>query len=103
MRQAWDDVLGWLAKALGLPEPSLPFDAWMNAVAGQESSDDKFPVRQLQLFFKDYFQPVACGQVVLDTQVAAGLSSRLRGMGPVDESVVGKYIAHWKKARYLGA
>lgn len=103
VRQAWSDVIGWLAKALGLPEPSLPFDTWLDEVAGQESNDDKFPIQQLQLFFKDYFQQVACGQVVLDTQVAAGLSRQLRGLGPLDESVVGKYITHWKKTRYLRA
>lgn len=103
VRQPWDDVMGWLAKALGLPEPSLPFDAWLGEVAGQESNDEKFPVQQLQLFFKEYFQSVACGQVVLDTQLASGLSSRLRDASAIDESVVGKYIAHWKKARYLGA
>lgn len=103
MRQPWGDVMGWMSKELGLPEPSLSFDAWLEEVARQESNEEKFPVQQLYLFFKKGFEAVACGGVVLDTRVAARLSSRLQELGALDEALIGAYIAHWKKIRYLGA
>ncbi|KAK8137270.1 hypothetical protein PG984_005210 [Apiospora sp. TS-2023a] len=100
-RQPWSDMMGSLSKALGLPEPATPFDEWLEDVSRRDSNDEEYPVQQLSLFFKKYFQTAACGQVVLDTQVAARLSSQLRNLGPLDESVACRYVDHWKKTGLL--
>lgn len=93
--------MGYLSKALGLPEPVMAFDEWLEAVAGRDSNDEEYPVQQLSLFFKKYFQTAACGQVVLDTEVAARLSSRLRNLGVLEESMVRKYVDQWRKIEFL--
>ncbi|TLD33420.1 hypothetical protein PspLS_00308 [Pyricularia sp. CBS 133598] len=100
MRQPWKDVISCMSSDLGLPEPSLSFETWLEEVAGQESSE-KFPVQQLYLFFKKGFEAIACGEVVLDTQVATKFSSRLRELEALDKALLGAYIAHWKKIRYF--
>ncbi|KAK8054756.1 hypothetical protein PG994_009823 [Apiospora phragmitis] len=100
-RQPWSDMMGYLSKELGQPVPVTPFDEWLEEVANRGSNDADYPVQQLHLFFKSYFQTVACGQVVLDTRVAARLSSRLSNLGPLDEAVVRKYVEYWRKIGYL--
>lgn len=94
--------MGYVSKELGLPEPITAFDEWLESVISRGSNDEDYPVQQLYLFFKSYFQTAACGRVVLDTQVAARLSNQLRGFGALDEPVVRKYVEHWKKTGYLG-
>ncbi|KAK8116960.1 uncharacterized protein PG998_005241 [Apiospora kogelbergensis] len=101
-RQPWSDMMGYVSKELGLPEPITAFDEWLESVISRGSNDEDYPVQQLYLFFKSYFQTAACGRVVLDTQVAARLSNQLRGFGALDEPVVRKYVEHWKKTGYLG-
>ncbi|KAK6836153.1 hypothetical protein PG987_006648 [Apiospora arundinis] len=100
-RQPWGVMMSHLSKELNLPKPAKAFDEWLEEVASRDSNSEDYPVQQLHLFFKSYFQPVACGQVILDTQVAAGISSRLGNLGELEEPVVRKYIGHWKKTGYL--
>ncbi|KAK7998984.1 hypothetical protein PG991_014659 [Apiospora marii] len=99
-RQPWSDMMGYLSKALGIPEVVTPFDGWLDDVSSRASNDEDYPVQQLSLFFRKYFKTAACGQVVLDTQVAASLSSHLHSLGALQESVVRKYVEHWRKTKY---
>ncbi|KAK7994014.1 hypothetical protein PG989_007395 [Apiospora arundinis] len=100
-RQPWGVMMSHLSKKLNLPKPAKAFDEWLEEVASRDSNSEDYPVQQLHLFFKSYFEAVACGQVVLDTQVAAGISSRLSNLTELEEPVVRKYIDHWKKTGYL--
>lgn len=94
--------MNYLSQALGLPEPVMPLDEWLEEVSSRANNDEDYPVKQLHLFFKEYFQAVACGQVVLDMQAAARLSSPLRSLGALERSIVHRYVEHWKKIGYIG-
>ncbi|KAK7912250.1 hypothetical protein PG985_014731 [Apiospora marii] len=69
-RQPWSVMMGYLSSELGLPVPVTPFDEWLGDVTNRDNNDEDYPVEQLHLFFKRYFQTAACGQIVLDPQVA---------------------------------
>jgi len=101
VRQPWSNVLEQFGKELGLFKPPVSFDDWLNQAANAGSDDELYPVRQLYDFFKNGFRAVACGQVVLGTDVAKTHSSTLRDMGVVDDATISGYINYWKTIGYL--
>ncbi|WQF86924.1 Putative AMP-dependent synthetase/ligase domain, phosphopantetheine binding ACP domain, AMP-binding [Colletotrichum destructivum] len=99
-RQPWSDLMESFGKQLNL-KPSVPFQEWLEQVAGAEQDDEKFPVKKLYAFFKHLFQPVACGSVVLDTSVAKTRSGTLRDLGAVDDATLHAYVKYWLDVGYL--
>ena len=94
-------MLEKLGKRLGLSKPPVPFDDWLDQVAGPNADEELYPVKQLYVFFKNAFRPAACGQVVLGTDVARAHSRTLRDMGALGDETLNAYVNYWKKIRYL--
>lgn len=100
-RQPWTDMLKSFGRHLGVPKPPVPFDEWLGQVAGPDSDEELYPVKKLYTFFKNSFQTVACGQIVLSTDVAQAHSTTLRDMGAVTDETVDGYVKYWKNIGYL--
>jgi hypothetical protein len=101
VRQPWSSVVEHFGRQLGLVKPPVSFDEWLDQVASAPSDDELYPVKKLLAFFKNGFRPVACGQVVLGTDVARTHSATLRDMGALDDGTISGYINYWKKIGYL--
>ncbi|KAK4112265.1 gluconate kinase [Canariomyces notabilis] len=101
VRQPWSSVVEHFGRQLGLVKPPVSFDEWLDQVASAPSDDELYPVKKLLAFFKNGFRPVACGQVVLSTDVARTHSATLRDMGALDDGTISGYINYWKKIGYL--
>lgn len=102
VRQPWDGVMKTVGEELGIAE-SLPFGEWLDRVQGGGAGEDDelYPVKKLHDFFKHSFRAVACGQVVLGTDVARAYSDTLREMRAVDDATVRSYVSYWKDIGYL--
>ncbi|KAK3394801.1 gluconate kinase [Podospora didyma] len=101
VRQPWSKVLEQFGKELGLFKPLVSFDDWLDQAANAGSDDELYPVRQLYDFFKNGFRAVACGQVVLGTDVTKTHSTTLHDMEAVDDATISGYVNYWKKIGYL--
>jgi hypothetical protein len=86
---------------LGLPASDVSFEQWLDQVAASEGDDETLPVKKLAVFFKSFFQSVACGQVVLGTEVSKAQSNTLANMTAVSDETVKGYVDHWKSIGYL--
>ncbi|KAI0441082.1 citrinin polyketide synthase [Xylaria telfairii] len=101
-RQTWKDMMLTLCKALDLPHESIvPYHEWISRVRRFRSSQSDNPALQLIEFFQNYFIPMSCGGLILDTSKTKQHSKYLEAMGPVDEEVTMKYISSWKQSGFL--
>ncbi|KAK5991526.1 Non-canonical non-ribosomal peptide synthetase ascB [Cladobotryum mycophilum] len=100
VRQAWGDLVDSIGLQLGITNAPVPFDQWLEQVANAESDED-VPVKKLYAFFKYSFEAVACGQVILGTDVARTSSSTLRNMRAIDDATIQNYIRYWRDIDYL--
>lgn len=92
-RQGWQEMTASLASALGLGKDAIvPFDQWIDRVRRLRGSTVDNPALQLIDFFENYFIPMSCGQLILDTTKANQYSETLRNQGPITDEVVDKYI-----------
>ena len=106
VRQSWYDILTTLASKLGIPSAEfLPFDEWMDRVgafaADKGSKDDRSAATMLAEFFKQDFQHMSGGNVILDTARARSISATLRGMDAVEAELVASYVDQWKRIGFL--
>jgi hypothetical protein len=101
VRQPWEDMVQAFARELNLPAPVAPFGQWLEEVANAQHSDEDLPVKKLKAFFENFFKTVACGHVVLGTEVAKTQSPTLSNMGPVSDLLVKAYVDYWKSTGYL--
>ncbi|TQV99026.1 hybrid PKS/NRPS enzyme [Cordyceps javanica] len=101
-RQGWREMTLSLAGALGLGENNIvPFEEWVDRVRRLRGSTVDNPALQLIDFFENYFIPMSCGDLVLDTTKASSYSETLRNQAPISDEVVGKYIASLRKSGFL--
>ncbi|KAJ3497705.1 hypothetical protein NLG97_g1700 [Lecanicillium saksenae] len=101
-RQGWKEMIASLASALGLGEKSIvPFDEWIDRVRRLRGSTVDNPALQLIDFFENYFIPMSCGDLILDTTKANQYSDTLRNQAPISDEVVGKYITSLRASGFL--
>lgn len=86
---------------LGLPASDVSFEQWLDQIAAADGDDETFPVKKLAVFFKSFFQSVACGQVVLGTEASRSQSNTLANMTAVNDATVKSYVDYWKSIGYL--
>jgi hypothetical protein len=105
VRQAWSDMFECIGKELKLAKALVPFEQWLDQVASgrgdTNADDDAYPAKKLYSFFKLSFRPVACGQVIMGTDIARTRSNTLRNMRAVDVATVHGYLRHWSETGYL--
>ena len=105
IRQPMRDVITVMAREVQGPEyvlsraagTLLPFEEWMqralqtpDAISGS-----------LEGFFRDHFQDLAQGTVVLDTTRARGVSKTLKSQGAVGKEVLEDYVRRWRRDGFL--
>lgn len=101
-RQGWQEMIASLARALGLGKESIvPFDRWIDRVRRLRGSTVDNPALQLIDFFENYFIPMSCGELILDTTKANQYSETLRNQGPITDEVIGKYITALRTSGFL--
>ncbi|KAJ6184618.1 Type I Iterative Polyketide synthase (PKS) [Penicillium mononematosum] len=98
-RQPWDEMIGILGEALGIPGTNrVPYEDWIALVKshpGPVGSDN--PAALIIDFLETHFVRMSCGGLVLDTTHAAEHSPTLANQRPVDSHLVQNYIRSWKK------
>lgn len=85
----------FVAEDLGLKEGSIPFEAWLERLAGSSH------VASLMDFFKTDFEALASGSVVLGTPVARAASVHLRGSAAISKDLIVEYLRRWKISGFL--
>ncbi|RDW63803.1 conidial yellow pigment biosynthesis polyketide synthase [Coleophoma cylindrospora] len=101
-RQTWVDLIATLSDALELDDKSIiPYDQWVNRVRRFRGSTTDNPALQLIEFFEHYFIPMSCGGLILDTTKAQEHSGTLQNQGPINDVVLKKYVAMWKRSGFL--
>ena len=108
-RQSWPAMLDSLSRLLppspsssSSPLPLLPFPEWLARVRSEDSDLDANPAGRLLGFLEETFALLGTGELVLGTERAREVSGVLRGMGAVDEELVGRYVASWRAQGVLG-
>ncbi|KAH7355893.1 putative polyketide synthase [Pyrenochaeta sp. MPI-SDFR-AT-0127] len=101
-RQPWEEIISILASALDIPTASIvPYDQWIDRVKRFRGSTKDNPALQLIDFFDNYFVPMSCGGLMLDTSRTFEVSHTLRTMGPIGSKLVKMYIDAWKQSGFL--
>ena len=101
-RQTWRDMIATLARALDIgPKNIIPYGQWVDRARCFTGSTTENPVLQLIGFFDNYFVPMSCGGLILDTTKAGEHSKTLQNQGPIDNDLMMKYIAGWKQSGFL--
>jgi acyl transferase domain-containing protein/thioester reductase-like protein/acyl carrier protein/SAM-dependent methyltransferase len=101
-RQPWKDMISILASELQIPSANiLPYDQWIDRVKRFRSSTKDNPALQLIDFFNNYFVPMSCGGLMLDTRKTSEVSETLRNMKPIGSNLVREYIRAWKQSGFL--
>ncbi|KAF1952593.1 ketoacyl-synt-domain-containing protein [Byssothecium circinans] len=96
--QPWSQLNAILSDALGIPT-LIPFEEWVERVRRAPQHDN--PAATLLEFLDGNYLRMSCGGLVLDVQRALEHSGSLRGVGPVAEEVVRKYVHVWKEIGFL--
>ena len=97
VRQPWHDACIVIGRKLAIPNKALiPFDEWLDLSKG--SAKD---IASLVDFFKDHFERLSQGDLVLDTQQARKLSPILRSTGGVNVKYLEACIDAWQDCGFL--
>ncbi|KAL2793016.1 hypothetical protein BJX66DRAFT_339232 [Aspergillus keveii] len=99
IRQSWHDLLRILSAELDITQ-IIPVDQWLDRVWNTPIENNN-PAKKLYDFFANDFVRMACGEVVLGTDCARGVSATLRGMDSVSEETVRGYLRYWKQVGLL--
>lgn len=94
-RQPLSALGAFVVEELGLKEGCIPFEDWLERMAATGHA------ASLVDFFRNDFEALASGSVVLDTPVARAASIHLRGSGGLSKDVIVEYIRRWRKLGYL--
>ncbi|EFW13279.1 putative NRPS-like protein biosynthetic cluster [Coccidioides posadasii str. Silveira] len=99
-RQSWREVLDTLAVGLNLgKDDRLSFHEWIDAV---ESAPDKGNrAKQLASFFKEDFERMSGGSLMLGTETSQRYSPTLRKAGTVTKEIMQQYLAYWKSIEVI--
>lgn len=119
VRQPAQELMAVIASKLGLGDNAfLAMDQWLERICAaadepreicQELDDtlipkqvvDPNPAKRLAGFFREDFQHMTRGDVVMDSQIARKTSATLAGMNAIGADVIAKYIIHWKMVGFL--
>ncbi|KAI1432578.1 hypothetical protein GGR50DRAFT_673698 [Xylaria sp. CBS 124048] len=103
VRQDWPTVIWNAMSELNCTEsPLVDLDDWCAQMQIDTSETAATEIEQLLAdFFRDDFQHMACGGVILDTRNARRMSSTLRRAVPVDDGLVRAYVREWKRVGVL--
>ncbi|PNY29434.1 Polyketide synthase [Tolypocladium capitatum] len=104
VRQPWEKMIPDLAEQLGVPRGNLlPFNEWIGRVRDFDGPAEDNPAAKLVDFLDDNFLRMSCGGLLLDTAKSCEHSPTLAAVGPVGVDVMKKYVAWWKRDRFLRA
>ena len=106
VRQPWRDLLTVLAPKLQLPNRELlPLADWVQGVCAMTDDDEKKaggnPAKKLASFYREEFQTIAGGAVVLDSERAREASRTFRQVGGVGKDLIERYVESWKIGGFL--
>lgn len=106
VRQSWHDVLAILTSKLGIPKAGfVPLDDWLKRVetfvTDKGSQEDISAATMLTDFFRQDFQHMSGGNVILDTMETRRISKTLGDMDAVEGDLIASYVDHWRKMRFL--
>ncbi|KAK7957300.1 Acyl transferase/acyl hydrolase/lysophospholipase [Apiospora aurea] len=96
--QPWPETTRFLQAALRIPR-LVPFADWLARV--REAPQRGNPASILSEFLESNYLRMSCGGLVLDVSNTLKHSSTLRGVGPVPQEILGKYIHIWKEIGFL--
>lgn len=101
-RQPWSEMVATLAQALDVPSHRIvPYQQWVDRVRRFPGSTVDNPAIQLMGFFDQYFVPMSCGGLVLDTTETRQCSETMQKMEAVGRDLVVKYVEAWKRTGFL--
>lgn len=95
VRQPWSILAAFAGSELRIKGGCIPFTAWLERLAATGHA------ASLVSFFKNDFEALACGDIVLDTSVARGASVHLRGSGGLTRDLIIEYVRRWRKLGYV--
>ncbi|KAE8825964.1 hypothetical protein PTNB85_08909 [Pyrenophora teres f. teres] len=98
--QSWKEMNGYLQAALKIPT-LIPFHDWLKRVREAPQKDN--PALLLSDFLESNYLRMSCGGLVLDVSHTLEHSSTLRGVGPVSNQILRKYVHIWKEIGFLHA
>ncbi|KAF2844227.1 ketoacyl-synt-domain-containing protein [Plenodomus tracheiphilus IPT5] len=98
--QSWREMNGYLQAALKIPNV-IPFHDWLKRVRGAPQKD--IPALLLSDFLESNYLRMSCGGLVLDVSHTLKHSATLRGVGPVSNQILRKYVHIWKEIGFLHA
>ncbi|KAK2014996.1 beta-ketoacyl synthase domain-containing protein [Colletotrichum eremochloae] len=94
----WHHMTRVLAKAIGITQ-LIPFKEWVKRVG--EAPQRNNPASTLLAFLDETYLRMACGGLVLGVDHTLEHSETLRGLGPVSDEIVNKYVHIWKEIGFL--
>lgn len=101
-RQSWTDMIATLAQALHVPAHKIvPYERWVDRVRRFRGSTSDNPAIQLIGFFEQYFLPMSCGGLILDTTETRQCSRTMQNMEAVGRDLIMKYVEAWKQTGFL--
>ncbi|CAI7662355.1 unnamed protein product [Penicillium glandicola] len=101
VRQSWPEMITVLSDALNVPH-TIPYGEWLRRVRQfPPSLISENPAARLADFFEADFLRMSCGGMILDTARTKEHSETFRGLGPIEESLVRRYIQAWKESGFL--
>ncbi|KAI3327547.1 acetyl-CoA synthetase-like protein [Xylariaceae sp. AK1471] len=96
IRQPMQDIATIMGNELGLARPyTIPFDQWIERASGLGV------VESLEDFFKNHYQELAQGSVILDTAHCRSVSKTLRGQSAVEKDLLAQYVKRWRCEGFL--
>lgn len=107
VRQPWSAMLPLLAMELSIPlDQIVPFEEWIRRVRVFPShttlgGQDQNPAKRLVDFLEEDFRRMSCGGVLMGSERCQEHSHTMRGVGPVDKDVVGRFIEGWRESGFL--
>ncbi|KAL4890076.1 hypothetical protein BDV59DRAFT_99330 [Aspergillus ambiguus] len=103
IRQAWKPLLPVLAAKLGLKTPlPIPFSIWFERVSSLSSTKAIIgSIHHLLPFLQEEFHVLSSGGIILDTTRARVASRSLRACEGVTIELLDRYLASWRKERFL--
>lgn len=98
--QSWEKMTPLLQSLLHITQ-TLPFPEWLARVRAHPQKNN--PALLLADFLEHNYLRMSCGGLVLDVSNSLEHSECLRGLEPVEDRVVGKYVHIWKEIGFLDA
>ncbi|RAH44773.1 uncharacterized protein BO95DRAFT_474176 [Aspergillus brunneoviolaceus CBS 621.78] len=109
VRQRWAEVLAVIAVEMGISQDNsriLPFSEWIDRVKHWPRQEDNNaqganPAYLLVDFLESNFIRMSCGGLLMGTAKAREHSPTLARLGPVDESLIRRFVRSWRKTGFL--